>query len=123
MPSKIRALLIVTVLAAMLTPSAQGKNAQPQKTHQKTQTGQTRSSGSWLVPPPPAFMPSILPELYYQKGNGKLAHKPKDRLKRYFYTREGYEDPKPVKTNRYVTYWNSNNSTPGVPKSNSVRSY
>jgi len=118
MSSKIRALVLVAALLA-ISPPAPAKDT----TASKAQKSKSRGNGHWLVPPPPAFMPSILPELYYKNGGGKLAHKPKDRLKKYFYTREGYEDPKPVKTNRYVTYWNSNGSVPGVPGSKTLRSY
>lgn len=58
-----------------------------------------------LVPPPPAYMPSILPEL--KVAQKTLVHKPVNPVKKYIYTRDGYEDPTPVKTNEHVTYWNS----------------
>ena len=58
-----------------------------------------------LVPPPPAYMPSILPELTIAQE--KAAPKPPNPIKKYIYTREGYEEPTPVKPNKHVTYWNS----------------
>ncbi|MBI4533239.1 MAG: hypothetical protein HY711_04760 [Candidatus Melainabacteria bacterium] len=59
--------------------------------------------GTYFVPPPPAYMPSILPEL---KATEDLeSAKPADPAKKYIYTREGYEDPTPVRPNKHVTYW------------------
>lgn len=61
------------------------------------------SRGYYFVPPPPAYMPSILPEL---KAIEELeSAKPADPAKKYIYTREGYEDPMPVRPNKHVTYW------------------
>ena len=58
-----------------------------------------------LVPPPPAYMPSILPELTIAPE--KTAPKPANPTKKYIYTREGYEEPTPVKPNKHITYWNN----------------
>lgn len=60
---------------------------------------------SVLVPPPPAYMPSILPELKLTQK--REAPKPVNQVMKYVYTREGYEDPPPVKANEHVTYWNN----------------
>jgi|SRR5215471_4673896 len=60
----------------------------------------------YLVPPPPAYMPSILPELQ-GRGRTQIAAKPKqDPVKKYIYTAPGYEDAKPIRANKNVTYWN-----------------
>ncbi|MCA9801275.1 MAG: hypothetical protein KC777_04780 [Cyanobacteria bacterium HKST-UBA02] len=77
-------------------------------------TKKHRASG--LVPPPPAYAPSILPEIVYSRYRHRNHRKvetaeeskePKasDTYSKHFYTREGDEDPEPVKPNKYVTYW------------------
>ena len=51
-------------------------------------------------------MPSILPELQ-GRGGTPIAAKPKqDPVKKYIYTAPGYEEVKPIRTNKNVTYWN-----------------
>jgi hypothetical protein len=53
----------------------------------------------------------MLPELQYarysqnsQSADGAEAGSP---YSKYVYTRSGYEAPKPVQPNKYVTYWNN----------------
>jgi len=119
-------------LALMLTFSSQaaiaGQTATASKSTQKatsrskktTRKRTVRSSkkyrASGLVPPPPAYAPSILPEIVYSRYRHRNHHKvetadenkePKasDTYSKHFYTREGDEDPEPVKPNKYVTYW------------------
>ena len=78
----------------------------PEAVHAKKSTKSRSYSYRYLVPPPPAYMPSILPELQ-ARGATDLAAKPKqDSVKKYIYTAPGYEDAKPVRANRNVTYWN-----------------
>ncbi|MDZ4833538.1 MAG: hypothetical protein SGJ27_07135 [Candidatus Melainabacteria bacterium] len=69
---------------------------------------------SYLVPPPPPYAPSILPELAYARHHRGAKHvvqqQPEKVESRYtklgVQSAEGYEDPEPVKANKYVTYWN-----------------
>lgn len=83
-----------------------------------------RHMSSRLVPPPPAYMPSILPELYYR---GPLAEeeeeeaadsevapaKPKNPYAKYFYSRDA-APPKAVKARSGVTTWSSGSVGSGV---------
>lgn len=88
--------------------------SQKKTTHKKTKSKKYRASG--LVPPPPAYAPSILPELLYAKhrraqiksvevSDSEQEPKASDTYSKHFYNRDGYEDPEPVKPNKYVTYW------------------
>ncbi|MBX9670448.1 MAG: hypothetical protein K2X93_22800 [Candidatus Obscuribacterales bacterium] len=74
-----------------------------------------RSGKSYLIPPPPPYAPSILPELAYARARGhrRAKHEPiqVEKVESHYskvgvQAVEGYEDPEPVKTNKYVTYWN-----------------
>lgn len=120
MPAEHSALLriFLTALVLLLSQAAQ---AAPQPAQAKTKARASRG----LVPPPPPYMPSILPELAQgEKGKEKTPEeKRRDRLvkhiKKYIYTKQGFEDPLPVKPNRHVTYWNWNVAkNPQTPKSN-----
>jgi len=74
--------------------------------------GKKRSgSGSYFVPPPPAYTPSLTPAVYVN-GQPQVAQttkkkKKEEAEKKYVYTREGYEQPKATRPNPYVTYWGS----------------
>ncbi|MBS1992745.1 MAG: hypothetical protein JSS83_19645 [Cyanobacteria bacterium SZAS LIN-3] len=78
------------------------------------QTTKTRRAHSYFVPPPPAYSPSILPEIQYQSSNQTAATSEDateklveaDSADKYVKAKEGYQDPKAVRTNKYVTYWN-----------------
>jgi hypothetical protein len=74
-----------------------------------------------LVPPPPAYMPSILPEMYYrsrtvaaveedsdeaEEGTPAIAAKPKNPYVKYFYSREGVI-PKGTQVRSGVTTWSA----------------
>ncbi len=70
---------------------------------------------SYLIPPPPPYAPSILPELAYARSRGyrkvKQEQAQPEKVESHYskvgvQAVEGYEDPEPVKTNKYVTYWN-----------------
>lgn len=77
-----------------------------------------RGKGSYLVPPPPPYAPSILPELAYARARGyrkttaAVADKQVVEDDKTYHEKvgvqaaDGYEDPEPVKQNKYVTYWN-----------------
>lgn len=70
-----------------------------------------KSRGSYFVPPPPAYTPSLTPAVYVngqpQVAEVKKKKKKEAEEKKYVYTREGYEQPKATKPNPYVTYWGS----------------
>jgi len=59
--------------------------------------------GNYLVPPPPAYMPSILPELRGSSSGQAAGHG--NPYRKYVYSADGYADPTPVKTHKTVTYW------------------
>jgi len=84
------------LISAVTAAESWGTEAKPKKKVE-------RRSSNFFVPPPPAYMPSILPELQVQS---RPPAEPEDPYKKYFYCRKGYEDPKPVKPNKHVTYWN-----------------
>lgn len=69
-----------------------------------------------LVPPPPAYMPSILPELLAVDTSApkpKKKAKPKpDTVAKHVYFAKGYEEVKPVRTGKNVTYWNQPADSP-----------
>jgi hypothetical protein len=70
---------------------------------------------NFLVPPPPPYTPSMLPELQYARysSNSQKQESAEDGnpYSKYIYTRPGYEPPpKPAQPNKYVTYW-ANNKT------------
>ncbi len=95
--TRLQAAVAVALAAVCVSLPAQARSAKaPSKT-----------TKNYLVPPPPAYMPSILPELYF-KQQAQKEPKKENPYSKYVYTREGYEDPLPRQTNRYVTYWNGN---------------
>lgn len=67
-----------------------------------------------LVPPPPAYMPSILPELYYRQHVQQQApavadaalgeEAPEEPMKKYFYSATD-EDVKPLQQRSGVSTW------------------
>jgi hypothetical protein len=65
--------------------------------------------GTYLVPPPPAYMPAILPELKGVDPNGNPVAmeppKPKNPYKKYVFTAEGHDDPLPTTQRKGVSYW------------------
>lgn len=71
---------------------------------------------SYLVPPPPPYAPSILPEIAYRHARGyrkpAAAEAQVEKVESAYakvgvQAAEGYEDPEPVKKNPYVTTWNN----------------
>jgi hypothetical protein len=111
MSSRIK--LVVTLIAGVsLLPAAPPASAKA-KHHKQTHAIQPHSKryNSYLVPPPPAYMPSILPELQTAENPDPVdpvePEKPANPYKKYVYTREGHEDPAPKQPNKYVTYWNN----------------
>jgi hypothetical protein len=107
-PSAVKGLCFSAALALVTLPAFDGaalaKAKQVSKTH--------KTSHSYFVPPPPAYAPSILPEQQRQTQAAattdeavvKLAEG--DSADKYVKAKDGYQDPRAVRTNRYVTYWN-----------------
>ncbi len=64
--------------------------------------------GSYFVPPPPAYMPSILPELRTADNiDSPEPPRPADPSSRYVFYRDKSQSPAAVRPNKYVTYYNS----------------
>jgi hypothetical protein len=67
------------------------------------------SSKRWFVPPPPAYTPSMLPEMHYAPRTmdppSVEAEADQTPYSKYIYTRSGYDAPRRVQPNKYVTYW------------------
>ena len=65
-----------------------------------------------LVPPPPPYAPSILPELAYRRGGRAVVkseeEKPVNPYAKYIYHRDEQKLPTPVRHNKYVASWNAN---------------
>jgi hypothetical protein len=81
----------------------------------KRQIAYRHHGKSYLIPPPPPYAPSILPELAYARAHRGRHHavavqQPEKVESRFVklgvQAAEGYEEPEPVKVNKYVTYWN-----------------
>jgi hypothetical protein len=85
------------------------------KSHSSKRHFGNRHISSRLIPPPPAYMPSILPELYYRGRSttvvqtddidgDEIAEKPKNPYSKYIYSREG-DVPKATQARSGVTNW------------------
>ncbi len=127
LPILISSLALVLPLSASAATKSGASKTQAAKSKSKTSHAadrRTRHMSSRLVPPPPAYMPSILPELYYR---GPLAEeeeeeaadseaapaKPKNPYSKYFYSRDNAV-PKAVKARSGVTTWTSGSNVSGV---------
>jgi len=69
--------------------------------------------GHYLVPPPPPYQPSLLPELAYSRPvystNEEVASsqtKASQPYSKYIYVRNSSDAPTMVPQNRYVSSWN-----------------
>jgi hypothetical protein len=74
-----------------------------------------RHTRAWLIPPPPAYMPSILPELYSRQATRAVQEEtevaedgelraPENPYKKYIHTPAG-DAPQPVQSRKGVTTW------------------
>ncbi len=61
--------------------------------------------GAYFVPPPPAYMPSILPELSMSNYHAPVSQTAESPYSKYIYARNGYGDNAPVATRSGVTTW------------------
>ena len=92
--------------------AGQSTKKHKQARHAAGKRSRARRIASRLVPPPPAYMPSILPELYFQRNNTatqtedveKIAAKPVNPYARYFYSRQG-DVPKATDARSGVATW------------------
>jgi hypothetical protein len=92
----------------------QTKHSSAKTAHRVSQTRHRKIAyygKNFLVPPPPPYTPSMLPELQYghYSQSSQRTDSPEDGspYSKYIYTRSGYEPPKPVQPNKYVTYWSN----------------
>ena len=118
MSSKRCLLLLIAGLTAstLVTATAQsGEAKSKKKTHTSKSASKVlvahRGSRSGLfVPPPPAYMPSILPELYgkgyVESASASTEPKPDTPYSKYIYTRNPNDAPTIVQPSKYVTVWN-----------------
>ncbi|MBX9687471.1 MAG: hypothetical protein K2X27_12260 [Candidatus Obscuribacterales bacterium] len=110
--------------AAEAKDSAQAGSQKSQKSKSsksglrpKSRTKSRYGHSAKLIPPPPAYMPSILPEIYYRQSMveddedleeevavGGVAAKPKNPYSKYFYSRDNVV-PKAVQARSGVTTW------------------
>jgi hypothetical protein len=81
----------------------------------KTKRTSTRSGHNYFVPPPPPYMPSILPEMNRFSNTEVEADSdtdatgpqtPQSRWSKYIYVRNGYSSPQSSSPNKYITNWN-----------------
>jgi hypothetical protein len=108
-PGAIKQICFMAALALVTAPIFDGAALAKGK---QTSTKSKRASHSYFVPPPPAYAPSILPELQRQTQQVASNEESADTLveadgsDKYVKAKDGYQDPKAVRTNKYVTYWN-----------------
>ncbi len=81
--------------------------------HKKARRSGRIAGHNYLVPPPPPYAPSIMPELRMManRGLGQTAHKeekPKNEYpySKYIYTAKKADAPRSVKLNQTTTAWN-----------------
>jgi hypothetical protein len=109
-PAAVKQICFMAALALVTAPIFDGAALAKGK-----QTAKKKASHSYFVPPPPAYSPSILPELQRQQapaqsttttdeaGNTLVEA---DSAEKYVKAKDGYQDPKASRPNKYVTYWN-----------------
>ena len=75
----------------------------------KTKKKRSAASHAYLVPPPPAYQPSILPELQGQGDavQAQTSDTPENHWSKYIYVRPGATAPNGVQANKYVKSWNN----------------
>jgi hypothetical protein len=124
--------LILALALTCAVPNAQGSSTGAKATSQKTATTANTTAvkratvrkttkrhvasgrGAYFVPPPPAYMPSVLPELYArnpvindeeeEEVVAAVAVKPKNPYVKYFYSHD-QQAPKPVQSRNGVSTW------------------
>ncbi|HEY9775519.1 MAG TPA: hypothetical protein V6C81_17265 [Planktothrix sp.] len=102
----------VALSSAALLVGAIGISADAQTTKvtkRKTTHSGRIGRGSYFVPPPPPYQPSILPEMNGASASispAVQAPKPENPYSKYVYTRNAADAPTIIQPNRYVTVWN-----------------
>jgi hypothetical protein len=100
-------------------PSPAAENKRPQvaiKAHKSVQAKHSvkkiaYAGKTWFVPPPPPYTPSMLPELQYSQMTASPSPVREESAEdlnpysKYIYTRSGYDAPRRVQPNKYVTVW------------------
>ncbi len=116
------ALSIFGIADAAYASTKEHSARQTNRTHKDTVSRVTRKKSNLrhianrLVPPPPVYMPSILPELYYHGHSAnaqteddktdEVAEKPQNPYSRYFYSSEG-DVPKATQARSGVNTWSA----------------
>jgi len=100
-------------------PSAPAETKRPQaaiKAHKSVQVKHSvrkiaYAGKHWFVPPPPPYTPTMLPELQYSQMTAspspvkEESSEDQNPYSKYIYTRSGYDAPRRVQPNKYVTVW------------------
>jgi hypothetical protein len=100
----------VFIVAAVSIPVIATQNAEAKKTVKKAKIAYS-SGKHYFVPPPPPYVPNLLPSAYGQYYLGSAAAKAPQQntvesmYGKYVYTRPGYKVAQPVQQNKYVTVW------------------
>lgn len=85
------------------------RTAASSKGKSKARRSSRRGIPQYMIPPPPPYVPGMLPELMYSHATPTKSSQKEvsegDGVKRYIYNTDGYEPPKPVQSNKYVTYF------------------
>jgi hypothetical protein len=100
----------VFIVAAVAMPVIATQNADAKKSVKKAKVAYA-SGKHYFVPPPPPYVPNLLPSAYgqYYLGSAGQAKSQQNTVEsmygKYVYTRPGYTAPKVVQQNKYVTVW------------------
>lgn len=104
------------VLSAFVVQNVFASPAPSRNIHKTSsqKTGHTVKKGRYLVPPPPAYMPSILPETFLARAVKKASPavtkpatpKPEEEARpNYIFEARGHETARPAFTRSGVTQW------------------
>lgn len=108
------AAVVISVLGAPAS-QASGKSATATskshaKSHVRTHHYRRTGRGAYFVPPPPPYMPSIIPELRGTaiseiEGLDAEEAPPENPYQKYFFSADGSDAPKPVEHRSGVSTW------------------
>lgn len=108
-------LLLIPALAPAALASGTRTNTLASTTKSVQKPGKRRTyrrtgRGAFFVPPPPPYMPSILPELAGTRiaeveGLDAEEAPPENPYKKYFFSADGGDGPKPVEHRSGVSTW------------------
>jgi hypothetical protein len=104
-----RIAILMSSSALLVSSAVTSADAQPAKTQKASHKA---GRGSYFVPPPPPYQPSILPEMAGSSEAVTVASAETKVVKpysRYIYVRNQSDAPRVVQQpNKYVTYWSGN---------------